>query len=260
MESELFGHVKGAFTGADRERKGAIESAQGGTLLLDEVADLSPRLQSLFLRVLQEREVRRVGSDQARKVDVRFVAATHKPLEDLVTSGHFRQDLWFRLQGAVLRLPSLRERRHELPYLMPRLVALLARDLKREPPVLAPGLAQALARLPWPGNVREFRHAIERALLRCEEATLRPDHFPELAIPVLAERTWTEANRAFQRRLLIETMRQHAFRAAEAAKALGFARPALYTAMRRLGVDLVAEREAWDSQQPWGAGGPASQR
>jgi len=245
LESELFGHVKGAFTGADRDRKGAIESAEGGTLLLDEVADLSPRLQSLFLRVLQEHEVRRVGSDKAHKVDVRIVAATHKALEAQVQSSAFRQDLWYRLQGAILRLPSLRERRHEFPYLVPRLLAQRARAMKRETPELQPGLPEALARLPWPGNMREFIHALERGLLRCGNGPLGTVHFPELAIPVLAEKTWTEANRAFQRRLIVETLRQHGFKAAEAAKAL--ARPAFYTALRRLGVDLAAERETWET-------------
>ena len=249
LESELFGHVKGAFTGADRDRKGAIESADGGTLLLDEVADLSPRLQSLFLRVLQEHEVRRVGSDRAHRVDVRFVAATHKDLEGMVAAGAFRADLWYRLQGTVLRLPALQERRHEFPFLLPRLLAQRAATLKRETPALQPGLAEALGRLPWPGNMRELLHALDRAILRCEEGALRPEHFPELAIPALAGKTWSEANHAFQRRLLLETLRQHGFKAVEAARSLGLARPAFYTALRRLGLDLVAERERWEARQ-----------
>lgn len=248
LESELFGHVKGAFTGADRERKGAIESAHGGTLLLDEVADLSPRLQSMFLRVLQEHEVRRVGSDRAHQVDVRFLAATHKPLETLAASGAFRKDLWYRLQGTVLRLPSLKERRHELPWLLPRVVALAARRLRREPPGIAPGLAQALARLPWPGNFREFRHAVERALLRCGEGVLGTEHFPELQAPAAQERSWSDATHAFQRQLLLETLRRHRFKGTEAARALGLTRPALYVAARRLGLDLAAEKERWEAE------------
>ena len=245
LESELFGHVKGAFTGADRERKGAIETAQGGTLLLDEIADLSPRLQSLFLRVLQEHEVRRVGSDRAHKVDVRFLAATHKPLEDFAAGGSFRRDLWYRLQGTVLRLPSLKERRHEFPWLLPRVVALVARRLRREPPDLAPGLPQALGHLPWPGNFREFRHAVERAVLRCGEGALGPSHFPELETPALQERGWFDATHEFQRRLLLETLRRHGFKGTEAARTLGMARPALYMAARRLGLDLAKEKELW---------------
>ncbi|WP_306590864.1 sigma 54-interacting transcriptional regulator [Geothrix sp. 21YS21S-4] len=244
LESELFGHVKGAFTGADRDRRGAIEAARGGTLFLDEVADLSPRLQSLLLRVLQEREIRRVGSDHAVKVDVRFAAATHRPMDDLAAAGAFRRDLLFRLQGAVLDLPPLSLRRHEFPFLVPRLLPRAAQSARRPIPLLAPGLPEALARRPWPGNVRELLHALERAVLRCEGDTLKPRHFPELEMPVLQARTWDDATRAFQRRLLLDTLRATRFRVAEAAETLGFARPALYAAAKRLGVDLVAERAA----------------
>jgi len=242
LESELFGHVKGAFTGADRDRRGAIEAARGGTLFLDEVADLSPRLQSLLLRVLQEREIRRVGSDQSIRVDVRFAAATHRPLEELAETGSFRRDLLFRLQGAVLRLPPLSTRRHEFPFLVPRLVVKAAAAAKRPVPALAPGLPQALARLAWPGNVRELLHALERAILRCEGGTLRAAHVPELETPALRARSWDDATRAFQRRLLLDTLQACDFRMAEAAQTLGLARPALYATARRLGVDLVAER------------------
>ncbi len=242
LESELFGHVKGAFTGADRERRGAIEMARGGTLFLDEVADLSPRLQSLLLRVIQEQEVRRVGADHAIKVDVRFAAATHRSLEDLATAGGFRRDLLFRLQGAVLQLPALSERRHEFPFLLPRLTVRAAQALKRPIPALAPGLPQALSRLPWRGNVRELLHTLERAILRCEDDILKPLHFPELDGPIHQSKTWEEATRSFQRRLLLETLQACHFKVAEAAEALGLARPALYATAKRLGVDLIAER------------------
>ncbi len=246
MESELFGHLKGAFTGAVSDRKGSIESAQGGTLFLDEVADLSPRLQSLLLRVIQEHEVRKVGSDHSVQVDVRFVSATHRPLDELAASGAFRRDLLYRLQGTTLRLPSLRERSHEFPYLLPRLVSMIATASKREVPELATGLPQSLAKLPWPGNVRELRHAIERALLRCGKGPLKLEHFPELQQPEYQSHTWEEATHGFQRRLLLETLRRCGFRAAEAAESLGIARPALYTAAKRLDIDLVAERKSWN--------------
>ena len=250
LESELFGHTKGAFTGASNERKGAIETAHRGTLFLDEVADLSPRLQSLLLRVLQEREVRRVGSDRAVTVDVRFVAATHRPLEELAARGIFRRDLLFRLKGTVLALPTLAERRHELDWLLPRLVSLSAADMKRPAPAIVPGLDRALARLPWPGNFRELRHALERALLRCGEGPLTPAHFPELDQPAFDSRAWEEATRAFQKQLLLDALRRHRFRAADAAEALGLARPALYAAAKRLGLDFAAERVAWENSEP----------
>jgi DNA-binding NtrC family response regulator len=249
LESELFGHVKGAFTGAHQDRRGAIEAARGGTLFLDEVADLSPRLQSLLLRVLQEREIRRVGSDHSIRVDVRFAAATHRPLEELAAAGTFRQDLLFRLQGSVLRLPPLSARRHEFPHLVPRLVLRAAEAARKPVPALAPGLPQALARRPWPGNVRELLHALERAILRCEDGLLRPRHFPELDQPEAQEGTWNDATRAFQRRFLLETLRNSGFQATEAARTLGLARPALYTAAKRLGLDLVAERERWAEEE-----------
>lgn len=249
LESELFGHTKGAFTGAGQERKGAIETAHRGTLFLDEVADLSPRIQSLLLRVIQEREVRRVGSDRAVTVDVRFIAATHRPLDELARHGAFRRDLLFRLQGTVLTLPSLSERRHELDWLLPRLVSRAASDMKRGAPPISPGLDRALARLPWPGNFRELRHALERALLRCGDGPLSAAHFPELAQPVSESRSWEEATRAFQRQLLLDTLRRHRFKAAEAAEALGLARPALYTAAKRLGLDFAAERVAWENSE-----------
>jgi len=256
LESELFGHVKGAFTGADRDRKGAIEITEGGTLFLDEVADLSPRLQSLFLRVLQEKEIRRVGGDRSLRVDVRFLAATHRSLDEMVAAGQFRRDLYYRLKGVVLGLPSLKDRCHELPALLPPLTARIAKESGLPLPELCPGLASALARHPWPGNFRELRHAIESALLRCGGGLLTADHFPELTLPPQVERSWDEATRRFQGRLLLDTLRQHRFRVTDAAQRLGLTRPALYLAARRLGLDLVAERERWhaDHPLPQGAG------
>jgi two-component system response regulator GlrR len=250
MESELFGHVKGAYTGALRDRKGAIEVAQGGTLFLDEVADLSPRLQSLFLRVLQEREVRRVGAERSQQVDVRFLAASHRSLEALTAAGAFRQDLLYRLQGAVLTLPGLDERGHEFPFLVPRMVARLAMETGCPEPALQPGLAEALAGLAWPGHVRQLLHALERALLRCGAGPLEARHFPELdelggltgGLGAPPRQAWQEATRAFQRRLLLETLQRHGFQVSEAARALGLARPALYATARRLGLDLGTER------------------
>ena len=243
LESEIFGHVKGAFTGAVRDRAGALEQASGGTLFLDEVADLSPRLQGLLLRALQEGEVQRVGSDRILRVDLRVVAATHKDLEALVALGAFRADLWYRLEGQVLRMPALAERLHELPWLLPRLAERVAREAGLPEPRLAPGLARALSAHTWPGNLRELKHALHRALLRAEGHPLSAAHFPELRTPKAAEATWEGATQAFQRELLLRTLRTHGHRVTEAARALGLTRPALYATARRLGLDLRRLRQ-----------------
>ena len=243
LESELFGHVKGAFTGADRDRRGAIEAARGGTLFLDEVADLSPRLQSLLLRVLQEREIRRVGSDQSIRVDVRFAAATHRPLEELAEAGAFRRDLLFRLQGAVLRLPPLVRPPPRVP--LPGAPAGGEGRGGRQAARARPGTRPPPGPRP-PGLARERARAAARAGTR--HPALRRRH-PEVHAragaggpPALQARAWDDATRAFQRRLLLDTLQACGFRMAEAAQTLGLARPALYATARRLGVDLVAER------------------
>jgi DNA-binding NtrC family response regulator len=247
MESELFGHTKGAFTGADRDRRGAIEQAEGGTLFLDEVADLSPRLQSLFLRVLQEREIRRVGSERIHKVDVRFLAATHRDLEQLIATGRFRRDLHYRLKGVVLHVPSLHERRHEFPFLVPRLVARIAREAGLECPELSPGLVAALAQSDWPGNIRELRHAIERALLKCKQGSLKVSHFLELTSPASLSLTWATATKTYQRSFLLTELRANDFQITSSAAKLGLTRQSLYATARRLGLDIAREKAEWQT-------------
>lgn len=240
LESELFGHVEGAFTGAARARKGRVEAAHLGTLFLDEVADLPPRVQCMLLRVLQEKEIPRVGSDSCLRVDVRFVAATNRPLEALVASGAFREDLLYRLRGAELRIPALRERKHEFPFLVPRLLGRVAMELGRETPPQEPGLAQALAARPWPGNVRELLCALTCGALRCGAGPLGASDVPGEVRG--ASGNWAQATRDFQRRLLQDTLAAHGFRPGEAARALGLARQTLYAVARRLGVGLGRDR------------------
>ncbi len=166
LESELFGHARGAFTGATTPRAGLFVEASGGTLFLDEIGDMAPQLQARLLRVLQEGEVRPVGADDVRKVDVRVIAATHQDLEERVRTGAFRSDLYFRLAVVPLHLPALRDRVEDIP---PLVEHFLARARARNPhsPVqrLAPDLIGALARRPWPGNVRELENLIERLVV-----------------------------------------------------------------------------------------------
>src|SRR5262245_24104671 len=156
IESELFGHARGAFTGAVGDRTGLFEAAEGGTLLLDEIGDASPMLQMKLLRVLQEGEARRVGDSRPRRVDVRVVAATHRSLEHAVSQGGFRADLFFRLAAVRLRLPSLRERGRDVLLLARHFLARAAARVAGPPPELAPELAERLLQHAWPGNVREL--------------------------------------------------------------------------------------------------------
>jgi two-component system response regulator HupR/HoxA len=165
LESELFGHRRGAFTGAVREHAGLFEAASGGTLFLDEIGDAPPAVQVKLLRALESREVRPVGGSATRPADVRVVAATHRDLEERVRAGAFREDLWFRVRGAVVRIPPLRERSVDLPALAAALLADVASAARLPAPALAQTALEVLARLPWRGNVRELRSLLENAVL-----------------------------------------------------------------------------------------------
>lgn len=165
LESELFGHARGAFTGATQARVGLFEAARGGTLLLDEIGELSPSTQAKLLRVFQEREIRRVGENTPRPIDVRLIAATHRDLEQEVAEGRFRPDLLYRLKVVVIRVPALRERPTDIVPLSKFLLAELAEELRVKPRPLTPAALSALASYAWPGNVRELRNALARALI-----------------------------------------------------------------------------------------------
>jgi two-component system response regulator AtoC len=177
LESQLFGHDKGAFTGADRARGGVFEEADGGTLFLDEIGDMPQALQVGLLRVLEDHTVRRLGSDRARSVDVRVVAATAKDLEKAVAEGTFRDDLFYRLHVVRLRVPPLRERKEDLPEIAHHLLDEIAARLGRARPRLGPEALDALDAYDWPGNVRELRNALEHAVI-VGEADLVPAHLP----------------------------------------------------------------------------------
>ncbi len=164
LESELFGHARGAFTGATQDRPGLFEAANGGTLLLDEIGEVSPGMQVKLLRTLQEREVRRVGENKNRRFDVRVIAATNRDLAHAVASGHFRQDLYYRLKIVELRVPALRERRNDILPLARVLLAGATTRLKRKVSSLSPAAAEQLLRYDWPGNVRELENAMECAV------------------------------------------------------------------------------------------------
>jgi two-component system response regulator AtoC len=181
-ESELFGHAKGAFSDAGAAKVGLFEAAHLGTLFLDEVSDLTPALQVKLLRLLQEGEVRRLGESASRAVDVRVVAASRRPLDELVAEGSFREDLFYRLSVVALHLPPLRERSEDIPLLLEHFLTSLAAAMGRRPPTIAPEAMQKLNGYAWPGNVRELEHAIERALLLCNEDELRVDDLPDALV------------------------------------------------------------------------------
>jgi transcriptional regulator with PAS, ATPase and Fis domain len=179
LESELFGHARGAFTGATHDRPGLFESANGGTLLLDEVGEVSPGMQVKLLRAIQEREIRRVGENKNRKVDVRIIAATNRNLALAVADGTFRQDLYYRLKVVELVVPPLRERREDILPLARVLLAESALRMKRKMTGLTPGATDQLLRYDWPGNVRELENAMERAVALAHGTRVELEDLPE---------------------------------------------------------------------------------
>jgi two-component system, NtrC family, response regulator AtoC len=176
LESELFGYERGAFTGATATKPGLIEAAHGGTLFLDEVGELPPATQAKLLRVVESREVMRLGSLRPKSVDIRLVAATHRDLEAMVASGAFREDLYYRINGVALVIPPLRERTDEIPRLAKELAARFCKDSKRPTVPISDAAMAVLKSHPWPGNVRELRNVIERAIVFCKTVAIAPEH------------------------------------------------------------------------------------
>ena len=229
--SELFGHARGAFTGADRDRAGVFETAHGGVVFLDEIGDLPTGAQGALLRVLQEGEVRRVGESKPRRVDVRVVAATHRHLDRLVERGTFRHDLYYRLNVATVRLPPLRERGEDAVVLARHFLAALDRDLR-----LARDAEELLLRCAWTGNVRELRSVIQVAAAMHEgDGDLCARDF-DLPPPPPAVASYRGALDAERRRLLGEALTAAGGRRAEAARRLGITPQAVSYLVRRLGL------------------------
>ncbi len=182
LESELFGHVKGAFTGATGEKPGLFEEADGGTLLLDEIGELPVSLQVKLLRVLQEGEVRRVGANTSRTVQVRVIAATNRDLLADISTGRFRSDLYYRINVVSVHVPPLRERVEDVPDLARHFVELHGRRLGVSGSLVSPDAMRLLTDYSWPGNVRELENAIERALVLATGAAIEPEHLPETVL------------------------------------------------------------------------------
>lgn len=235
LESELFGHRAGAFTGAARAHSGLFEEANGGTLFLDEIGDVSPAMQVKLLRVLQEREVRRVGESKSRRVNVRVISATNQDLPALINQGRFREDLYYRLNVVHIRVPPLRERRDDILPLARRILATCAERLGLARLRLAPACVDALLHHPWPGNVRELENALEHAAVMSGDGTITPELLPLVARPVSTgsgvispERTLAEVERAHIQAILECTGGNRA----QAARILGIGEATLYRHLR----------------------------
>ncbi len=245
IESELFGHVKGSFTGATRDRVGRFEAAGGGTIFLDEIGDVSPSFQAKLLRVLQELEIERVGDHKPIKVDVRIVAATDKDLLAEAKKGNFREDLYYRLAGAVLNLPPLRERRDDIPLLVGHFLKTLSEKHKRSVDGVTPELMNALVNYDWPGNIRELYNIVENGVAMCKKKTLTlecvsPGCFEQLKAPSTGTTLKTEAPSpagASEKDRIIAALEANKFKVGTAAKTLGMSRTTLWRKMKALGIE-----------------------
>src|SRR5689334_12636088 len=231
VEAELFGHERGAFTGADSSRMGRLEAARGGTLFLDEIGELSPGLQVKLLRVLQERTYERLGSNEVRKLHARIICATNRTLPDLVKTGVFRSDLFYRLNTIEIALPPLRERRDDIIILASSFLQTYAeRHMRPARRISAPAMC-ALQEYDWPGNVRELQNVMERAVVICDGADIRMEHLPGQFLAweaSIAKASFDDEVRGFKRRLIQRVLMEFDNNKLQAARSLGIARSSLH--------------------------------
>jgi two-component system nitrogen regulation response regulator NtrX len=244
IESELFGHIRGSFTGASADKVGKFQRADGGTLFLDEVGDMSHRTQSKVLRVLEEQTVEPVGSNQSFRVDVRVIAATNKKLEDEISHDRFREDLFYRLNVIPFVIPPLRERIEDMPILARYFLAGFAGTYSRQPKELSEGALEVMARYPWPGNVRELRNVIERLVIVCPYQKIETLHLPpELfrgASPASHRfpSTLHEARSSYERDFILRKLEENQWNMRRTAAAIGLERSHLYRKMKTLGISV----------------------
>jgi DNA-binding NtrC family response regulator len=240
LESELFGHVRGAFTGAVRDKPGLFEVANGGTLFLDEIGGVAPTVQAKLLRALQEREIRRVGAERTIKVNARVVAATNRDLRAAVAAGTFREDLYFRLGAFVITVPPLRDRREDIPPLVHDFVRRAASRAKKDVHSASAGAMTALMNYNWPGNVRELEHAIERAVIVASGVTIKPRDLP----PEIAQLTTSAVSaagfdlQAQERATIARALKHFRGRRQETADALKISAVTLWRKMKQYGLDV----------------------
>jgi two-component system nitrogen regulation response regulator GlnG len=267
LESELFGHEKGAFTGADRRRIGKFEQCSGGTIFLDEIGDMTPLTQVKLLRVLQEQAFERVGGNETVRTDVRVIAATNADLERLVEAGRFRRDLYFRLNVFGIQLPPLRDRGDDLGVLIDFYVNRFGRELRKPVGELAPEARAALLAYPWPGNIRELQSVLKQAILRMRGSVIMPDFLPAGVlgtnpdpadaggasdwntfvagrIAAGSESLYAEALERMEREVLLRVLRHTGGNQLQAARILGITRGSLRTKIRALGISIARKVEA----------------
>jgi DNA-binding NtrC family response regulator len=273
LESELFGHEKGAFTGADRRRIGKFEQCSGGTLFLDEIGDMTPLTQAKVLRVLQDGRFERVGGNETVRTDVRVIAATNRELERMVAAGEFRGDLYYRLGIVTITVPPLRERAEDLPLLIDHFLRRFSPELGKEVDRIAPDALEVLRRHPWPGNIRELQSVLKQALLRAKGPVLLPDFLPASArgeeeptgtspapfdwegflddrLRSGSQDLYAESLSMMERSLLTRVLRHTGGNQVQAAKLLGNTRGSLRTKIRTLGITI--ERAVWSTGDQWG--------
>ena len=242
IESELFGHIKGSFTGATEDKIGKFQKADGGTLFLDEIGDMSLRTQSKVLRVLEEQRFERVGSNATLSVDVRVIAATNKHLEQEIARGSFRQDLFYRLNVIPFYVPALRDRREDIPTLARYFLSEFSSAYGKKTRELSDSAMEILIRYPWPGNVRELRNLVERLVIVCPQARIEPHHLPPELFRGAAESphhpysTLHEARSAYEREFILRKLQEHRWNMTQTATALGLERSHLYRKMKSLGI------------------------
>jgi two-component system, NtrC family, response regulator AtoC len=247
LESELFGHVKGAFTGADRNKNGLFQEAHAGTIFLDEIGELPPSLQVKLLRVLQEGEVRPVGQPQSRKIDVRVIAATARDLFQMVAQGEFREDLFYRLNVIAIHIPPLRERKEDIPLLCQHFVEYFNQRIDRHIKGIAPAAMSRLLQHMWPGNVRELENAIERAWVLSEGEYLLPEHFPypidesSIRTPLeqmLESYSLKDAQKVLEKEMIIKALKATGGNRTHASRLLQISHPNLLSKMKAYQINL----------------------
>jgi two-component system, NtrC family, response regulator HydG len=229
LESELFGHVKGSFTGAIRDKQGRFQAADGGTIMLDEIGDISPRIQLKLLRVLQEKEFERVGESVPIQVDVRIIACTNQNLKEKVKAGEFREDLYYRLKVIEISLPSLRERAEDIPLLVDHFLEKFKKAYKRKIESVSDEVLACFMNYAWPGNVRELEHVIERAFVLCREPVIRLEHIPmDIKNPAESEQPALKQASGLMPQNILEALTKTDWNKAKAARLLGIDRGTLY--------------------------------